>query len=253
MRRKIISFNFNGWKPVANVKFATKIVEFAKYIKGDDTYQDADIIALQEFISGGGKYLSQLEDAFNGEYIVLTPPDFNYTDHPRSIMNVILLRKSTIKGYRVEQLPSVLPNRLLLVSAFFDDCSVKIMNTYQVQIQNFKGHNGGDAYVKKRIEQHNQLWDETVREATKIKDEQVVILGDFQESSEGEHIKELFSLGYVEKVKNIPTVRGDFFAEQCIDHIIYSKSAWDIIGPKSYALSGGLLDEISDHSMLVAW
>ena len=42
---KFISFNFNSWKPVVNVKHSKKIKKFAKYVM--EKYGEPTVIGMQ--------------------------------------------------------------------------------------------------------------------------------------------------------------------------------------------------------------
>lgn len=123
------------------------------------------------------------------------------------------------------------------------------MNCYMVQTANFSGK--ADWFIAQRKEQKEMLWSEVMEELAKQKDSRIITLGDFQESSDSSHIKELKELGYKEATAGLPTVRNDFFAEKNIDHILLSARAWDEFKPAGFALDGDLIDEISDHCLLV--
>lgn len=248
----IISYNLNGWKPISSLSYSDKIKTWGKYI--NNTYNGAlpAIIGLQEFIAGtGAKYLSEMGQALDGNYTLLTPPDFNHLEHRRSIMNLTMIRKDLeIKGVQV--IESELPNRIFDVVVLIDGQLVHLINYYAVQVQNFKGK--ADWYIKDRRAKHEDLWQALLASADFLKDECVVILGDFQENSkkDGKKIYKLTEMGYCEKVTGFPTVRNEFFSEQSIDHIFYSKKAFEVFKPSSFALDGNLLGDVSDHSMLVA-
>lgn len=247
MRKKIISFNFNSWKPVAeNISYREKIKQFAVYVR--NKYGDAAIIAMQEFITGGGKYIDELYQAFNKDYYVVTPPLFDYRDHPKSLVSITLLRKSVVNRYEVKNLGKCLPNRVSYVIAWMDGKPWSIMNIYAVQIANFTGK--ADSYIADRKDSHKKLWDEIIAEAKIQSNGRVIVLGDFQESSEESHVKELYNVGYREVNKGFPTIRNDFFTERNIDHILFSNAAWDDFNPVGFALDGDLIDELSDHCLL---
>ena len=94
---------------------------------------------------------------------------------------------------------------------------------------------------------------ETLSDDESVRVVHVVLLGDMQENSKnGKNILKLSEMGYCEKIAGFPTVRNDFFSDQSIDHILYSRKAFELFKPVSFALDGNLLGEVSDHSMLVA-
>ena len=250
MRKKMfVSFNMNSWKPVAKgMSYKKKISRFASYIA--KKYNNASVIAIQEFISGGGKYIDELYDAFEKEYYVIVPPAFDYHIHSRSIVTVTLLKKSVVERYEVKDLGKCLPNRISYIVAWIDGVPWTIINIYAVQTVNFTGK--AEWYVALRKKLHLELWEEIISEAKLQSAGRVIILGDFQESSEGIHIKELNEMGYKEMTTGFPTVRNNFFKEWNIDHIIFSKKAWEDFNPSGFVLDGDLIDEISDHCLLVA-
>lgn len=242
-----VSFNFNSWKPVAQIKHNTKIKKLAEYVM--DKYGEPTVIGIQEFITGGGKYLDALVDVFDGKYYVVTPPSFDYRSHKRSLVTVTLLNKSLVERYEVIDIGSCLPNRTAYVKAYIGGEPWFIMNCYMVQTANFAGK--ADWYISQRQEQKNDLWSEIMSELTSQKDARMVALGDFQESSDSSHIKALGEMGYKEVTAGFPTVHDNFFDEKNIDHILLSKKAWDDFNPVGFALDGNVIDEISDHSLLV--
>lgn len=246
MMNKFISFNFNSWKPIAKVKHSTKIKEFAEYVF--DKYGEPIGICIQEFITGGGKYLDELYEAFDKKYCVITPPSFDYRTHKRSIVTVTLLKKSMIEKYEVIDIGNCLPNRTSYVRAYIDGEPWYIMNCYMVQTANLSGK--ADWFISQRKEQKEMLWSEVMEELARQKDSRIIALGDFQESSEASHIKELKEFGYKEAVAGFSTVRNDFFAEKNIDHILLSTRAWEEYKPAGFALVGDFIDEISDHCLL---
>ncbi len=244
---KFISFNFNSWKPVAQINHNTKIEKLAEHIR--DKYGEPTVIGIQEFITGGGKYLDALVDAFDGKYYVVTPPSFDYRSHKRSLVTVTLLHKNAVERYTTIDIGSCLPNRTVYVKAYICGEPWLIMNCYMVQIVNFTGKT--DWFISQRQEQKNDLWSEIMSELTSQKDARMVALGDFQESSDSSHIKALGEMGYKEVTAGFPTVHNNFFDEKNIDHILLSKKAWDDFNPVGFALDGNVIDEISDHSLLV--
>lgn len=247
MMNKFISFNFNSFKPIAKVKHSVKITEFADYVF--DKYGELICIGIQEFITGDGKYLDELYEAFGKKYYVITPPSFDYRTHKRSLVTVTLLKKSIVETYEVIDIGHCLPNRISYLRAYIDGEPWYIMNCYMVQTANFSGK--ADWFIAQRKEQKEMLWSEVMEELAKQKDSRIITLGDFQESSDSSHIKELKELGYKEATAGLPTVRNDFFAEKNIDHILLSARAWDEFKPAGFALDGDLIDEISDHCLLV--
>ena len=241
MNSFFISFNFNSWKPVAQIDHNTKIKKLAEYVI--DKYGEPTVIGIQEFITGGGKYLEALSDAFDGKYYVVTPPSFDYRSHKRSLITVTLLNKSVVESYEIINIGSCLPNRTAYVKTYIGGDPWYIMNCYMVQIANFTGK--ADWYISARKEQNNKLWSEIMSELTSQKDARMVALGDFQESSDSSHIKALGEMGYKEVTAGFPTAHNN------IDHIFLSKKAWDDFNPVGFALDANVIDAISDHSLLV--
>ena len=247
----IISYNINGWKPVSSLSYLDKIKTVGKYIL--DTYKESlpAVIGLQETIAGtDAKFLSDLDQELGGNYNIFTPPNFDHLTHHRSIMNVTLVRKDLIVK-EVSPIGSILPNRIFHVVVLIDGRPVHVINYYAVQIQNFRGK--ADWYILDRTVKHEELWRALLLSAETFKDDFVILLGDLQENSKnGKNILKLSEMGYCEKVAGFPTVRNDFFCEQSIDHIFYSRKAFELFKPSSFALDGNLLGEVSDHSMLIA-
>lgn len=252
---KIVSQNFNAWCPVTDLRFSKKIKLFAEYI-GNKYPNRAEValICIQEFIAGkNGKYLAELESAFDACYDVITPPNFNEIEHTKSLINVILIRKDL--DYNVIKFNSCLPNRVCYVRVFFDylPTPLRIMNIYAVQTVRFPSH-AASWYITKRKEQKEDLWNSVLREAKKCT-EPLLICGDMQEDSKsGMHIKQLTEIGFKEKNGGFfPTVKNDLFeAIPNIDHFLYNPAAWENFYPVSFEHDGNLLDELSDHILLAA-
>lgn len=247
-----ISFNFNSWKPVAKgITYSKKICKFADFVR--NRYSGAEVVAIQEFISGGGKYIEELYNAFGKEYHVIVPPSFDYRRHQRSLLTVSLLKKSAFERYEVKELGKSLPNRVSYVVAWKEGNPWTIVNLYAVQTAYFKGK--ADWYITWRKTLHDKLWEEVLSEVTRYKtavEERVVILGDFQES-EGPNVQTLKKMGYKELAPGIQTVRSNCFKEEGnIDHIFFSKKAWSEFIPSGFILDSDLLGELSDHCLLAA-
>ena len=243
---RIISFNFNSWKPMTKLPYSKKINGFVDHIRTQ--YQASDVIAIQEFITGGGKYLDELYQAFRGEYHIVTPPSFDYRSHPKSLVCLLLLKKSSVGKYRVHDPNVCLPNRVAYVTVWISGTPWKIMNIYAVQVANFAGK--ADWYVAERKRLHKELWEEILGEARQSAKERMIILGDCQESSEGEHISVLKEAGYREVTSGLPTVKNKFFDETCIDHIFFSGDAYSEYQPSGFSVDADLVNTLSDHCLL---
>ena len=242
-----ITFNLNSWVPVAkNMSYKEKISKFASFVRRK--YGSPSVIAIQEVITGGGRYLDEIYNAFEGDYHVIVPPTFDYRLHAKSLVTVTLLKKSDVDQFEVKHLGKCLPNRISYVTAWIDGKPWSILNVYAVQISYFAGRT--EEYIAVRKELHEKLWEELLTEAKNQSKERVVILGDLQESSEGSHVKDLISMGYRELILGCPTVRNEIFAEKSIDHILFSEKAWADFNPAGFAMDGDLVNEISDHCLL---
>ncbi|MCR5205976.1 MAG: hypothetical protein K6E47_13110 [Lachnospiraceae bacterium] len=247
IKKNLLSFNFNSWMPVSKgMSYKKRIKRFAGYIRSK--YGNAAVIAIQEFISGGGKYLNDLYEAFGKDYYIIVPPSFDYRAHPRSLITVTLLKKSIIERYEVKDLGKCLPNRISYIVAWVEGQPWTIMNIYMVQTANFAGK--PDWYVSLRKKLHSELWEEVISEAVSQRGERVILLGDFQESSEGVNMQTLNEMGYKEVATGFPTVKNDFFKEWNIDHILFSQKAWSEFNPSGFTLDGDLIGELSDHCLL---
>lgn len=255
MKKIIVSQNFNSWCPInKEITQTEKIKLFAAYIK--DKYKNlAEVIAInvQEFVGGrNGRYLQELEEAFNHSFEVLTPWGFNNIEHPRSVLTVTLIRKEL--PYNTVRLKSCLPNRICYSRVWFPETGkfLRILNIYAVQTSVFSPDAAG-WYIAKRREQQEELWSVILKEAERCSDP-LLIVGDMQESSKtGKHIKKLMDMGFKEKNGGFfPTVREGIFFEQNIDHYLYNEKAWNDFYPVSMEYDGNLLDELSDHILLAA-
>lgn len=256
MKKIIVSQNFNSWCPVNTaIKQSDKIIRFADYLKSKyPNFAEVAIICIQEFLGGkNGKYIEELEEAFNHSFEVLTPWGFNNIEHPRSVLTITLIRKEL--PYNTIRLESCLPNRICYSKVWFPETGkfLRILNLYSVQTSVF-GPEAAGWYIAKRKEEQEELWSVVFKEAERCADP-LLILGDMQENSKtGEHIKKLFDMGFKEKNGGcfFPTVREGVFTEQNIDHFIYNEKAWNDFCPISMEYDGNLLDELSDHILLAA-
>lgn len=256
--KKILSLNFNCWKPISSITLSKKIELFAEYIR--EHHPDISIASIQEFIIGPKeRWLKELEKALNNDFFIFYNPLFHCDNHPRSIATLVLVRKSDVEKCEVEEFECCLNNRICSVNIWTKDGKVlKVVGVHMVQIQAFPGHKK-DWYVTSRMQAHRELWKQII---DKIQEDitskmGIILLGDTQENSSGTHMSELVELGLIEAVKSIPTVKNDFFAEQKIDHILMNSVALEMLGKKDVEgkvrLSLAFEDiDISDHSMLVA-
>ena len=253
----IVSQNFNSFCPVnIAIKQSDKIIRFADYLKSKyPNFAEVAIICIQEFLGGkNGKYIEELEGAFNHSFEVLTPWGFNNIEHPRSVLTVTLIRKEL--PYNTVRLESCLPNRICYSRVWFPETGkfLRILNIYAVQTSVFSPDAAG-WYIAKRREQQEDLWSVILKEAAERCSDSLLIVGDMQESSKtGKHIKKLLDMGFKEKATGefFPTVREGIFFEQNIDHYLYNEKAWNDFYPVSMEYDGNLLDELSDHILLAA-
>lgn len=247
----IVSFNMNAWLPVdRSLSYERKVNIFAVYVKRLCGGTPPRVICLQEVIAGKGQiYLKVIKKEFS-EYEVITPV-FDFEKHYKSIMSVTLIRKDILNDYTVKVLDDeCLPNRVNYVVADIEGVLFRIINIHVPQIVNFKCKAAW--YIDERKRLNKKMWKLLEEEAKKYKDAKFLIVGDFQESSEGPNIGKLKETGYGVYASKNPTVDNDFFPEKCIDHIIFSDSAIETLRPITLLTDSTVLGKLSDHCILYA-
>lgn len=247
----IVSFNMNAWMPVdRGSTYEEKINNFGVYVKQLCDGTLPRVICLQEVIAGkGGTYLEVIKKKFS-EYEVITPV-FDFEKHYKSIMSVTLIRKDILDDYTVKVLDDeCLPNRVNYVVADIKGVLLRIINIHVPQIVNFK--HKATWYIDERKKLNEKMWRLLKEEAIKYKDAKLIIVGDFQESSDGPNITKLKEAGYGVCASKNPTVDNDFFLEKCIDHIIFSDSAIKTLRPITLLTNSAVLGKLSDHCILYA-
>lgn len=252
MKNIVLSQNMNSWCSQSDLSLAEKIELLSEYLRKKYTNL-AQVVAinLQEVIGGrNGIYLDALQKAFSS-YDIITPIAFNHLQHYKSLINVTLIRKDL--GYMPIRFDSCLPNRIVYLKVWLKDnpVPIRIMNVYAVQTAMFSV-GAAPWYVSMRKDQKEKLWSTILAEAERCQDP-LLICGDLQESNTGKHIQKLAEMGFKEKNGGFfPTVRNEFFTEQCIDHFLYNEKAWEKFYPVSMEHDANLLDELSDHVLLAA-
>lgn len=275
--KNIITFNFNSYKPISKLPLSRRIPVFAKYIM--ENY-DASIVCIQEFIIGPGKkWLKELENALGGKYCIYYNPLFDPNEYPRTLATIILIRRKDFFRWEVLKTPCCMPNRVCEMNLWtVDGKFLKVIGLYMIQIQCFKGHKR-DRYVAGRIASHHELWEQVIAMVEEnvgdtgdtaaenrilpqaVKDQTpIIIMGDLQESStKGRHIERLNELGFAEAMDDVQTVKGDFFREKRIDHILWNEPALQLIGrapdeiTNHFIVDTTLTDmNMSDHCLLAA-
>ncbi|MBD5548314.1 MAG: hypothetical protein HDQ97_13085 [Lachnospiraceae bacterium] len=247
----IVSFNMNTWLPVdRSLSYERKINNFSVYVKQLCNGTPPKVICLQEVIAGKGQiYLEFIKKEFS-EYEVITPV-FDFEKHYKSIMSVTLIRKDILNDYTVNVLDDeCLPNRVNYVVADIEGVLFRIINLHVPQIVNFK--NKATWYIDERKRLNEIMWKRLEEEAKKYKDVKVLIVGDFQESSDGPNIAKLKAAGYGVYASKNPTVDNIFFLEKHIDHIIFSDSAIEALRPITLFTDSSVLGKLSDHCILYA-
>lgn len=243
----ILSYNLNGWCPVnKTISYKKKINRFAAYVR--ELYGEPMIIMLQEMLAGKDQqFLKQLKNEFSG-YEVITP-SFDYHQHYKSIMVVTLIRKDVLGNYTVKVLDDELPNRINYVIASIANVEYRILNVHCVQSMNFR--NRAAWYIEDRTKKKKRMWQHLIDEANNHSDSNVIIAGDLQENKEGVHIKEIISKGYIMADTCQVTINNNFFSEDHIDHIIFSRGAYDELNPAVF-VDDSKIGNLSDHALVYA-
>lgn len=245
----ILSYNLNGWCPVnRKLSYDQKIRSFASYVF--KFYEKPICIMIQEIIAGRDqKYLKLIESLFKDYEVIL--PFFDYDKHNRSIMSVTLIKKDVLKGYSRRDFDVELPNRINYVIANIDNEEYHLINTHVVQTVNFK--NKAAWFIEERKRLYKYQWELLISKAKETNDCNVIIAGDFQEPFHESHLIELERLGYKgPQLNNTNTVENSFFGDNtCIDHIIFSASAYKKHMPV-ILVDSNKVGLWSDHSLIYA-
>ena len=237
---KISQLNMNFWKPVVTtIRFEDK----NRYLADVINNEKPALIGINEFASGQ-KYIDDLDNRLD-EYTVIKPIGFDNNAHPRSLMNLIVIKKNI--NFRSVDLKCSLPNRLnvLDINLLGDDKPpVHLVNIYMVQTAILPKH-----MRFKRELAHDCLWIELNILLKSYSGEPVILMGDLQETSKGNNIERLVKeFGYKELIAgNYAPV--ETFEYQTIDHILFSETAMRLLNPNSYEVDTASL-AISDHPML---
>ena len=245
----ILSYNLNAWMPVnTKLTMEDKIVKLKSYIYG--TYGLPAVIMLQEVMAGRGReFLNAIELNFSN-YEVITPASFDYRKHSRSIMCVTLIRRDILGSYTTKVLDSELPNRINYVIANIAGNEVRFLNTHIVQTACLK--NQAKWYIQDRFIKKARMWDLLHDEAEAYKDYCVVIGGDLQENKFARNVIKLSKLGYKLAGTRQATVMNDVLAEDRIDHILFSESAYELFKPVGVMVDTSEVGNLSDHALVYA-
>ena len=236
---KISLLNMNFWKSVYD---DINFIEKQDFLVEKIMVEKPSIFAINEHASGP-KIIKNLEKKLQNKYNIIKPVGFDNTIHNRSLQNLLLIKKE-IK-YVVRDMMCCLPNRLNVVDAYLlgdDNSPIHIINTYMVQTAILPAH-----MRKTREKLHAQLWKEIIQILKSFEGEPVILIGDLQEESRGEHIQALKKLGYYELVEGFAPVST--FSDKTIDHILFSEETRKILYPHNFSVSSDGLS-ISDHPSL---
>lgn len=245
----ICSFNLNGWLPInRSMSFENRISLFAGYLKQTCGYPM--IICLQEVLAGRNrKFIRLIEKSFS-DYEVILPAYFDCEVHHKTIMSVTLIRKDILGAYTTVALDrELLPNRINYVIADIGAKEYRILNVHIPQIVNFKHQ--ASWYIDNRMTIHEQMWNLLKMETNKYSDELFILAGDFQETCDGPNMAPILSAGY-RAFRHPSTVNNDFFAENCIDHIVFSTLADNALNPQTILVDNAVVGTVSDHGILKA-
>lgn len=245
----ILCYNLNGWCPVSRkLSYEQKIRNFAGYVQ--EVYGEPTVIMLQEVLAGRNqKFLNLIRTLFSG-YEAITPV-FDYDTHWKSLLCITLIRKDAIQAYAVKEFDSELPNRINYVVADIDGEEYHYINTHIVQTVNFR--NQAAWFIEDRKRMHEQQWDLLITEAKKNRESNLIIGGDLQEATSGNHITELVEAGYSVLPTHHATVKNAFFGtNDHIDQIIFSPNACSKMKPVAVFVDNNQVGVWSDHALIYA-
>lgn len=235
MKKFVLTQNFNCWCPIYGGTHSSKIRVFAKNVKDKfNGYDDIIAINLQEFIGGNyGKYLNEIEDAFDHEFDVIIPLGFDFNNHPKSLLTITLIKKGL--DYETINLKSELPNRICYNAISFSGKKIILLNAYLVQTSVY-GEGAGKTYINERYVQNENLWSVILGEGSRCKDP-LLICGDLQEKSSDKHIQELLGTGFKEFNESANNIDHILFKSMNVNNVDYDE---------------GLVGCLFDHPLVIA-
>lgn len=195
----------------------------------------------------GGKSLhclSTLQSLANRyDFTMVLPNDWNPSEHPKSILSILFLDKAKFKNIEVLPFDIELKNRVCFVKAICDKKEIYTLNVHVPQTDMFKGHSENDGYVRLRKHLAKELYDAIYAQVEKLiaEDKRVILMGDFNRTSQSDEIKKLISLGLVEV--------GAPADNREIDHILISKNILDEVVEATYELDDEIINfyKLTDH------
>jgi hypothetical protein len=251
MKNAFVLVNFNTYYPVTNIFLSDKIVIVADEIKKKyPNYEYLAGIVINEFVAGSnGKYITELEEAFDYKYAVI-PADIDYKVHKKTILTIIMVKKDIM--YEVLPVKSCLPNRIVCVRLYIHKKNKPLIfiGIYAVQTQVF-GKHAAKSYIMDRYAQKEEFFSDTIKVLDFFKNEPCMIMGDAQEASDGPHLEILkLKYGFYEKTPGFPTAINSEFSENAIDHAMLNEQ--DEYRLVATGIDTGLIGTVGDHAMLTA-
>jgi len=229
MRNRIININFNFYCPVSSMSFKEKICSIVAYIKSH--VGEADIFSIQEFAAGKNLQFLHLLEKLLPEYQIILPRGVDVKKHPQTLLSLLIIRKKILGEYKVRVIEPDRPNRIVYFEGelkFENGGEVtrehqRIIVCHIPQIVNLSKQ--GYYYRCNQIESAARIRQEILKEVKKYANDNFILVGDFQESQDGENIKALKNEGLILVDEDRETVNNQFFAKNNrIDHIFVNKN-----------------------------
>ncbi len=187
---ELICLNVAGWNwGASSENWGDRFERICKYIK--NKMDEPLVIALQEVQLSGGRYLKILEEQFPDYHIVLPQA---YNNQPRSVVSVLLINKHLCESYNVRTLDGLedsLRYNFVHINTHIEGLCFRILN---VNVP----HNCLEKAAKWYREEREELRALFIRNIKELAntyrsepDLKLIVLGDFNASTEDKFIKSL--------------------------------------------------------------
>lgn len=230
MKQKILNLNLNGFRPLNKMKCKQRLFELYKFIDNEENINyDGNndkpfLISLQEIIPGKDrKYLKQLAFLFP-EYYLVEPVGFSEKNY-RSAINILLINKELVAEYKTEVISTNESYSLLYNYVKIELKNGTLLNVINAHVQQTSDFTGkADWYVQKRLKNHKDFCDDIIKKCEQHKNDNLIVLGDLNKTSDSAIIEDIKKLGYCSSTdpKVMTYYHNMLSPTSAIDYILYS-------------------------------
>ncbi len=151
-------------------------------------------VGLNEAALNRGKHLKTISKCMPG-YIVVLPVGYDPNNSPKSVINILLIRKDLIQSYEVLEMPGLAGKTEKWLGYNYVIITTKWGEQFRVlHVRNCPTKNEGKAswYQKWREKLHEEIMEAVMTEVAKYHEqENFILMGDFNRTPDDETMKKL--------------------------------------------------------------